>query len=176
MAVIGRPEKSEAAPYYFTYIDRVADDDIVRVLSGQLEETLALFSQTSEDDSLYRPAEDKWSIRQTLSHLADAERVMAFRAFWFARGFESALPSFDQNVAARAADADPIPWAAHLEEFRRVRLSTVTLFENMSQDAWTRGGVASDNYFTVRSLAFLIAGHLKHHLDRLQRRDSVSHH
>ena len=166
----GRPEPSEAAPDYFTYINRVTSDDLVAVLHGQLEETLALCAGISEEQSLYRYADDKWSIRQVLSHITDAERVFAFRALWFARGFETALPSFDQESAVRAAEADRISWAAHVEEFRRSRLTSISLFENMPPAAWMRRGVASDNCFTVRSLAYIIAGHLTHHVALVRER------
>ncbi len=166
--MIGRPHTSEAAPYYFTYIDRVNGADLMPVLKGQLDETLALCARISEDQSLYRYAADKWSIRQVFSHLTDAERVFAFRAFWIARSFDSPLPSFDQNVSAAAVGADRIPWAAHVEEFRRVRLSSISLFENMPADAWMRTGIASDNSFTVRALAYIVAGHLAHHIAVLQ--------
>ena len=105
-----------------------------------------------------------------LSHLSDTERMMAFRGFWFARGFETALPSYDQHVAASGADADRLSWATHVEEFRRVRLSTISLFQNMPVDAWKRSGIASDNSFTVRALAFLIGGHALHHIRVLRER------
>ena len=168
--VIGRPEPSEAEPYYFTYIDRVAAEDIVGVLSGQLEETLVFCSGISEEQSLQRYADDKWSLLQVLNHVTDSERVFALRAFWFARGLQTPLPSYDQDIAARGAEADGVPWAAHLEEFQRVRLATVSLFENMPAPSWTRTGIASDNRFTVRSLAYIIAGHLDHHIAVLQQR------
>src|SRR5579863_3461243 len=139
----GRPEKSEAAGYYFTYIDQVAGDDVVAVLASQLEEAIALFSGVSEEKSLHRYAPEKWSIRQVLNHINDTERSMAFRAFWFARGFDTPLPGFDQNIAAAAAEADKVSWAAHVEEFRRVRLSTLSLFANLPSAAWMRSGIAS---------------------------------
>jgi DinB family protein len=159
----GRPQPPEAAPYYFTYINQVIGDDVVGTIESQLEESVAFFSGISEEKSLHRYAPEKWSIRHVLSHLNDAERVFAFRAFWFARGFESAMPSFDQNVAISNAEADKIAWAAHIDEFRRVRVATVSFFRNLPQAAWARSGIASDNRFTVRALAYIIAGHLTHH-------------
>jgi hypothetical protein len=105
-----------------------------------------------------------------LNHLTDTERAFAFRALWFARGFDSPLPGFDQDIAASGARADAIAWAAHVEEFRRVRLSTVSLFRNMPPDAWMKTGIASDNPFTVRALAFIIAGHVAHHAAILRER------
>jgi hypothetical protein len=153
----------EAAPYYFTYIDQVAGDDVSSTIEIQLEESLAFFSGISDERSLYRYAPDKWSSRQVLNHITDTERSFAFRALWFARGFETPLPSYDQNIAAAGAEADRIAWSAHVEEFRRVRLSTISLFANMPADAWERRGIASDNTFTVRAMAFILAGHLEHH-------------
>ena len=93
-----------------------------------------------------------------------------FRALWFARGLESPLPSYDQNVAASSAEADRVSWAAHVGEFRRVRLSTISLFRNMPSQAWARSGIASDNHFTVRALAYIIPGHFAHHVSVLRER------
>ncbi len=169
----GRPETSEAAPYYFTYIDRITDGDVNRVLANQLDETLGLCAKISEERSLYRYAEDKWSIRQVLNHVTDCERVFTYRALWIARGLEGALPSLDQNVAAAGAKADLIPWTAHVEEFRRVRLASISLFENLPPDAWTRAGVASGNSITVRALAYIVVGHLAHHVGILAERYGV---
>jgi len=166
----GRPQKVEAAPYYFTYINQVASDDVVTTLENQVDEAIAFFSGISEEKSLHRYAPEKWSIRQVLNHLNDAERVFALRALWFARGFESALPSFDQNVAIASSDADKLPWSTHVEEFRRVRLATNSLFRNLPPEAWERSGIASDNRFTVRALAYIAAGHLVHHTKILRDR------
>jgi uncharacterized damage-inducible protein DinB len=170
VSVAGRPERSEAAPYYFTYIDQVESDDVLGALERQLEELPGFFSTISEEKSLHRYAADKWSIRQVLNHLNDTERLFAFRALWFARGFEIPLPSFDQNVAVSGAEADRIRWSEHVEEFRRVRLATLSLFRNLLPDAWTRSGIASEKPFTVRALAFLAAGHTAHHVRILRER------
>lgn len=168
--MIGRPQETEAAPYYFNYINQVRGDDPLRIIEGQLEESRAFFSAISEKKSLYRYAPEKWSIRQTLNHINDCERLFAFRAFWFARGFDTPLPSFDQNIAASGAAADRISWAAHIEEFRRVRLATISFFGSLPSEAWSRRGIASDNPFTVRALAFMAAGHLIHHVAILRER------
>lgn len=168
--MIGRPQSVEAAPYYFTYIDQVVGEDAGITLERQLEESLALFCSISEEWSLYRYAPEKWSFRQVLNHVSDTERAFGFRALWFARSFDAPLPSYDQNVAASGAEADRVSWAAHVEEFRRVRLSTISLFSNMPLEAWSRGGIASDKPFTVRALAYIIAGHLTHHVRLLRER------
>ena len=166
----GRPEKHEAAPYYFTYIDQVDEDDPLRVIVNQLAEARTFLPSISEEKSLQRCAPDKWSIRQVLNHVTDTERSFAFRALWFARGFADPLPSYEQEIAARAAEADRIPWAKHREEFEHVRLATISLFENLPEDAWFRIGIASGKTFTVRALAFITAGHFTHHLKILRER------
>jgi DinB superfamily len=161
--MIGTPERTEAAPYYFTYVDRITNPDILAELESQLDSSTRFLCGISEEKSLHRYAPDKWSIRQALSHVNDTERVFAYRALWFARGFDSPLESFDQNVAASAASADKHSWSNHVEDFRAVRLASLTLFRNMPSEAWSRKGVASGNPFTVRALAYIIAGHMAHH-------------
>jgi hypothetical protein len=165
-----RPGVGEAAPYYFRYINLVAGDDVVGYLAAQLEAVTPVLSGISEERSLHRYAAEKWSIRQVLSHVSDTERVLAFRALWFGRGFDTPLPSFDQEVSAAGARADEVPWAHHVEEFRAVRLATLSLFRHLPAEAWERSGIASGNPFTVRALANLAAGHLAHHLAILHER------
>ncbi len=166
----GRPDSTEAASYYFTYINQVPGDDALPVIDQQLESVPALCSGISEEKSLYRYAPEKWSIRQVLNHVTDTERAFAFRALWFARGFSDPLPSYEQDVAAAGAEADRVSWADHIKEFRRVRLATISLFRNMPPDAWIRTGIASNNRFTVRAMAFITAGHVEHHLKILRER------
>ena len=140
--MIGRPQDIEAAPYYFTYINQITGDDVAGILESQLEDALTFFGGISEEISRHRYTPEKWSIRQVLNHVTDTERAFAFRALWFARGFETPLPSYDQNVAAAGAEADKISWALHVEEFRRVRLSTISPFHQYAgrslDTAWHR--------------------------------------
>jgi hypothetical protein len=167
---MGFPKPEEAAPYYFKYIDQVQGEDIVGVLQGQLDETLSFLSGISEEQSLHRYAPEKWSFRQVLNHVTDTERVFLFRAFWFGRGFDSPLPSFDEKISAGMARADDLSWASHVEEFRGSRLATLTFFRNLPAEAWTRSGIASGKPFTVNALAYLAAGHLAHHIAILKDR------
>jgi hypothetical protein len=165
-----RPQLNEAASYYFTYIDQVSSDDIVAALHDQLDEGLAFLSGVSEEKSLRRYASDKWSIRQVMGHVNDTERVFLSRALWFARGFQEPLPSFDQNVCVENSEADKVSWASHIEEFRAVRLASLAFFRNLPEEAWDRSGIASDNPFTVRALAYITAGHAGHHLAIIRER------
>ncbi len=168
--MIGRPEANEAAPYYFTYIDRITSDDILNVLDGQLEKVIPLLRGISEEKSMHRYAADKWSIRQVLNHINDCERMFLFRALWFARGFDSPLPSFDQNIAIAGADADRIPLERHVQEFQTIRAATLFFFRHLPAGAWMRTGVASGNPFTVRALSYIAAGHAEHHVAILRER------
>ena len=161
--MIGRPAPNEAAPYYFGYINRVSGDDILRTLQSQLDETLPFLRGITEEKSLYRYALEKWSIRQMWGHVNDTERVFLMRALWFARKFQTALPSFDQEIAVANANSDEVPWARHVEEFREIRLATISFFRNLPEEAWTRTGTASGNPFSVRACAFIVAGHVTHH-------------
>lgn len=168
--MLGRPQPNEAASDYWTYIDRVPSDDIVDVLAKQLDEAHGFLSGISEEQSLHRYAPDKWSMRELLGHVNDGERVFMFRAMWFARGFEDALPSFDQEISFKAAGSDNVSWANHVQEFNAIRSATLSFFRNLPEEAWLRGGVASDNRVTVRAIAYIVAGHVAHHLAILRER------
>src|SRR5262249_36114838 len=170
MATIGIPERTEATEYYFQYIDRITSSDILSVLESQLDETTTFLRGISEDKSLYRYGPDKWSIREALNHVNDAERVFVYRALWFARAFDSPLPSFEQEIAVRTAGANAISWSRHIEEFRQIRLATISFFRNLPSEAWKRKGMASGNPFTVRAMAYIVAGHTAHHIAGLRER------
>jgi hypothetical protein len=168
--MIGRPESGEAAPYYSTYISRIANPDILAVLYAQSVEIPSLLRGVSEEKSRHRYASGKWSIREMWSHVNDAERVFLYRALWFARGFDTPLPSFEQETAVRAAGADEISWKEHVEEFLAVRSATMAFFRHLPEEAWKRTGVASGNPVSVRALAYIIAGHADHHRAILEER------
>ncbi len=168
--MIGRPQPAEAAPHYFTYINQVAGVNPTVIIETQLADALQFFSSISEEKSLYRYAPTKWSIREVLNHISDTERAFAFRALWFARNFTAPLPGYDQDIAATGASADKFSWADHIDDFRSVRLATISLFKTLPPEAWLRTGIASDNTFTVRAMAFIIPGHVAHHLSLIRDR------
>lgn len=165
-----RPERTEAADYYFTYIDLVPDGDICELLEAQISEVTRLLGQVSPERVDYRYAPDKWSIREVLGHLIDTERLFVLRAFWFARGFDTALPSFDQHVAVQHAGSGERPWQSLVDEFLSLRRSTVLFFRHLPPEAWLRRGIASDNPFSVRALAYMGVGHVTHHANILRER------
>ena len=163
-----RPQPTEAAEYYSRYIDLITSDDIVPVFENQMGEMLQFLSGISEEQRLHTYAPGKWTIREVLNHVHDGERVFTGRAFWFARGFTDALPSFEQDIAVQAAQANDTSWADLVEEFKIVRLGTISFFKSMPEEAWDRTGIASDNPVSVRALAYIIAGHVAHHIGVLR--------
>ncbi len=158
-----RPARDEAADYYFRYIDLVPTGDVCAILAAQHTETLTFLRSIPEDRAHQRYSPDKWSLNGVVGHVNDCERLFGLRAFWFARGLDSPLPSFDQDVAARHDGADARSLASHIEEFDAVRRATLELFRHLPEEAWLRRGIASDSPFTVRALAFTTAGHVMHH-------------
>ena len=162
--MIGRPERHEAADFHWNYINQVEGDDVIALLHRQIVQFDELLGKLPKEQSLYSYAPGKWSIRESMGHVTDTERIFAYRALWFARGLADPLPGFDQDVAVVGAEADRVPLADHLEEFRHVRHSTLTLFRNLPPSAWLRVGTASGKIITVRAMAFVTAGHAEHHL------------
>ena len=165
-----RPNTNEAASYYFKYIDLVTSDEIVPFYEDQMDKTLNFLNGISEEQSLHSYESGKWTIREVLNHVNDGERVFLYRAFWFARGFQDALPSFDQEIAVPAAQANNTSWADLVDEFRNVRLASISFFKTLPEECWSRTGVASDNPVSVRALAYIIAGHVEHHRNVLTER------
>lgn len=162
--MIARPEKDEAVEFHWNYINQVQGDDVSAVLLDQLTQFDELLGELTEERSHHRYAPGKWTIRESMGHVTDTERIFAYRALWFARGLPDALPGFDQDVAVVGAAADRIRLADHLEEFRQVRLATISMFRNLPEAAWMRSGNASGKSITVRALAWVMTGHVEHHL------------
>ena len=165
-----RPTSDEHAPYYGTYVAQVPDGDVIATLAEQIEDTLELLRPLSEEQALFRYAPDKWSVKEILTHLTDAERVFTYRVLSFARGATDSLPSFDENAWAPMAEADNVPLDELLDEFAAVRSATVSLLAHLPRDAWSRRGIASGKGVTVRALAWITAGHERHHRRVLQER------
>jgi DinB superfamily len=167
---IGRPDSNEYPAFYETYVSLVQNDDPIAQLERQLEDTLGVLRGINETQSGMRYAPDKWSLKQVLGHMIDAERVFAYRALWFARGDETPLPGFDQNDFMRHARFDALAWADLLQEFQWVRRANVLMFKSFDEAAWHRAGSASGGRFTARAKVYAIAGHELHHLSIIRQR------
>ena len=165
-----RPDPSEHAPYFSRYIDLAPEDDIVTALERQGDETAALLAAITEDRAGFRYAPDKWSVKEVVNHIADAERVFAYRAMCIARGETRSLPGFDEGTYAANAQADRRPFGDIAAELKAVRQSTVALFKSLSPEAWGRIGTANENKISVRALAYVALGHERHHVKILRER------
>jgi uncharacterized protein (TIGR03083 family) len=163
-----RPTADECIPYYFTYIQLVPDGDIVRTLQTQHAAIHALVANMTDAKASAPPAPDEWSVKQVIAHLSDTERLFAFRALWFARGEQSALPGMEPNPWVAITDANARTLSDLLTEFDQVRAASISLFANLDTAAWQRYGSASGNPISVRALAWIIAGHELHHNHSLQ--------
>jgi hypothetical protein len=165
-----RPAADEYAPYYASYVDKVPDGDIISRLAAQRDEVEKLLEAIPPEKETYRYAEGKWSVREVVGHIIDAERVFAYRTLVFARGDRTPQPGFEQDdyVAASGYHAQPI--ADLVSEFIVHRNSYLWLVRAFGEDIWMRGGTANGVEFTVRSIPWIIAGHAAHHLDVLKER------
>jgi uncharacterized damage-inducible protein DinB len=158
-----RPAADECSSYYFTYIRLVPDGNIVQTLGAQHAEIHALLRNIDDAQASARPAPGEWSIKEVVAHLSDTERLFAFRALWFARGEEAALPGMEPNPWVAITASNRRTTSDLLAEFDHVRAASIAFFANLDAVAWQRRGIASDNVMSVRALAWIIAGHELHH-------------
>jgi hypothetical protein len=168
------PADGEFDPYYARYIRRVPPgSDIVALLAEQRESTSALLGAIPDERGSFRYQPGKWSVKEVIGHLSDCERIFAYRALRFARGDETPLPGFDENDYVPAGRFDDLDLDSLIEEWVVVRKASVAMFGALSPEAWTRRGVANGVPISVRALAYIIAGHVHHHLDTLRTRYGI---
>jgi hypothetical protein len=167
---ITRPEPQEAAPLYHGYIAKVGAGNLGDQLTEQVREVEQLFEQVTDHDALARYADGKWSVKEVLGHVSDVERIFSYRLLRIGRGDATPLPGFDENAYVPAAKFDQRPLPMLLTELRAVRLSTIALIEGMPSEAWSRWGESNGNPITARALAYIIVGHVAHHLGTLRER------
>lgn len=169
-SIIQRPEEGEYPAYYRGYIDLVPDGDVLTTLARQNEATLALLRGLSEGQAAFRYAPGKWSIKELVAHLSDTERIFSDRAHRFARADQTPLPGFDENEYVRQGAFDLFSLGDLATGFEAVRRSTLSLFNLMSPEAFTRRGRANNGEISVRALVFVMAGHEIHHVNVLRTR------
>jgi hypothetical protein len=167
---LARPGAGEYAPYYAGYVALVPDGEILTLLRDQLAETEALLREFRAERGDHRYAPGKWSVKEIVGHVADAERVFAYRALRFARGDTTPLPGYEQDDFVRGGNfaARALPEIAG--ELRSVRMASITLFAGLSEEALLRRGHANGVEFSVRALAWIIAGHERHHAKIIRER------
>jgi hypothetical protein len=165
-----RPGEGEFAPFYAGYVSLVPETDVMGLLERQAADVrlqTRAFIPTREE---LRYAEGKWSVREMIGHVIDAERVFGFRAFCFSRGDENALPGFEQNDYVARSSFDRCSLADLVEEFGQVRETNLIVLRRLDGNGWRRIGTASGRPVSVRALAFIMAGHVRHHLQILSTR------
>jgi hypothetical protein len=170
---ISKPAAGEFNAYYSRYIDLAPDGDILATLASQIAPTLATLRAISDADSLKRYAPGKWSIREMLGHMNDTERIFAYRALRIARGDQTPLPGFEQDDYVPNSHSDSVAWTSLIGEFEALRAANLAMFRNFHDSAWHRHGVASNNPVSVRALAYIIAGHERHHMNVLKEKYGV---
>ena len=163
-----RPETSEYAEFYAGYVSLVEETDIVSALQTQLTEIEILFAEMPLEKAGYRYAPDKWSIKQLLGHMIDGERVFAYRALRFARNDQTPLPGFDQDTFMENSNFDERTIADLLEEFLYLRQANVIFFKTLDEKAWSNIGTASNAPVSVRAIAYVMVGHVRHHVNILR--------
>ena len=166
-SISAEPEFGE---FYQGYVNLVPEDDIVAAIEDQATKTQKLLSSIDDTRAEYRYAEGKWSIKEVLGHLTDAERVFAFRALAIARGETQPLPGFDENEYVRNASFDSWTLGDLVESYALTRRATVLLFRNLSPEAWERRGIANETPISIRAIARIIVGHERHHINTLKER------
>ena len=166
-----RPRSDEHADYYAQYIDRVpADRPLVDVMREAPDALERLLSGLPAERETFAYAPGKWTCREVLGHVIDAERLFSYRVLHTARGDRAALPGMDQDEWAAASNSGERSVADLLDEFRGLRAANAALFASFDEETLSRRGTASGFEFTVRALIHIIAGHELHHRDVLRER------
>lgn len=165
-----RPDETEFAPHYAAYVSRVPDGDIIETLRSQVDATISLARSLAEEKGARRYAPGKWSVREVLGHLADTERIMAYRALRVARGDATPLAGFDENAFVENARFDERTLSSLADDLAVARQATLALLAPLNDAEFRRSGSANGAPVTVRALAWIIAGHERHHLAMLRER------
>ena len=165
-----RPAADEYSAYYSGYISRVPDGDIVETLASQITTTAPFLRSLPESVGDHRYGPGKWSIREVIGHMSDAERVFAYRALRFSRGDETPVPGFDENHYVANGRFGSRSLEDLTSEFEHIRHATVHLLRGLDEESMSRRGSANNNEVSVRALAFILAGHEQHHLEILRTR------
>jgi DinB superfamily len=171
--MIERPERDEYADFYAGYISALPPGDILEILDLQKDQLRHLAENVSGDRETFRYAPGKWSVREMVGHLIDAERVFSYRALCFSRGDETPLPGFDENFYVDNASFDSRSLPSLIEELTLLRSANVLLFRSLAPEDLARVGVANSYPVSVRALAFILAGHLQHHFGVLRERYGI---
>ncbi len=170
MSAISRPDAGEYPPYYHTYIGKVNTDDLISALEEGKGNFLSFMALVPADKLEYRYQEGKWTIKELIIHLMDAERIFTYRALRFSRGDSTSLAGFNEDEYVPNSGADERSLQNLLQEYAALRQSTIEFFKNLSPEMMLRTGIANGQEISVRSLGYIIPGHEIHHLAVIRER------
>ena len=171
MVTTSRPGEDEYAPSLAGYVASIGDDeDVLAVLAAQLDAVLGRLGSVPGSRGDYRYAPGKWSLKDVVGHLSDTERAFGYRALSIGRGEIVPLPAFDDQAWVAEVGAGDRTLTDMVQEWGHVRRATVALFRHLPPAGWARQGIANDQPISVRALAYVIAGHTRHHLEVVEAR------
>jgi hypothetical protein len=168
--MLSRPDADELAPYYGRYISLVPEGDVRDHMRTQLHETIALLSGVGDARGEQAYGAGKWTLKEVLQHMADTERVMTYRLLRISRGDKTPLAGFEQDEWMPHACANRRSMANLAMEFSAIRAATLLLMDAMPDEAWGRVGTASGHSVSARALAYICAGHERHHVAVIRER------
>jgi hypothetical protein len=166
--MISRPMESEFAPYFLRYVSLVPENDLFPILQSQITDLETLAASLSSEQERYRYAPGKWSIREVIGHIIDGERVFGYRAFCFSRKETALLPIFDENRYVEMAQYGEQPLIDLVHEFGLVRKSNLLFLSPLPEATCEQTGLVGNNAISVRALAYIMAGHVRHHMNVLR--------
>ncbi len=167
---MNRPEKTEYAEYYETYVSLVPEAEILSSLENQIAEIENFFTRVSEEKASFGYAEGKWTIKELVGHLSDGEKIFGYRALRVARADKTPMEGFEQDGYIENSNFNNIKLSDLIDEFLYLRKANLIFFQNLSDEAWKRTGTASNAEVSVCALAYIMVGHVRHHLNILKTR------
>lgn len=169
-----RPNKEEYGSYYEGYVQKVGPGNIFDILKNQMHETYTLINSLTSKQALYQYAKDKWTVKEVVGHMVDSERIFACRALSIGKGGQQELPGFDQDNYVKAGNFNERSLQSLGDEYFSLRNATIALFESFPEETLSRKGIANNTTFSVRAIAYIIAGHERHHLQILREKYQLS--
>ncbi|WP_223701790.1 DinB family protein [Sutcliffiella deserti] len=158
------PTQEEYPSYFREYVESVPEGSLLGILEKQLEETVSLLSGLTEEKANFAYVPGKWTLKEVIGHVTDTERIMSYRLLRIARGDLTPLPGFDEDRYVEGAAFTSRSIMDLTQEFKAVRQSTIALISGLEAETWTRFGVASEQNVSARAIAYIIAGHERHHV------------
>jgi uncharacterized damage-inducible protein DinB len=165
-----RPTPNEYNPYFEGYINQVPEGNIISLMESQLDDTIRFLKEIPLEKHDYRYAENKWTVKEVLGHIIDCERIFSYRALRIARNDKTPLPGFEQDDYIKHANFSQLKFEDLIEQFFGLRKSTLLMFESFEEEYFTRIGVSNNHEISSRALAYIIVGHVTHHINIIKER------